>query len=53
MSNNSNKQNLSDYVASSLNQKLNIKDRIDVDKNDSEKNDENNKIKNKKSFKQK
>lgn len=53
MSNNSNKQNLSDYVASSLNQKLNIKDRVDVDKNDLEKNDENNKLKNKKTFKQK
>ncbi len=53
MSNNSNKQNLSDYVASSLNQKLNIKDRVDVDKNDVAKNDENDKAKNKKTFKQK
>ncbi|MDE5617383.1 MAG: hypothetical protein K2I36_00835 [Ureaplasma sp.] len=52
MSNNSNKQNLSDYVASSLNQKLNIKDRVDVDKNNDDQKDENNKIKNKKTLKE-
>ncbi|MDE5651817.1 MAG: hypothetical protein K2H80_02020 [Ureaplasma sp.] len=53
MSNNSNKQNLSDYVASSLNQKLNIKDRVDIDKNDDSQKDENNKTKNKKTLKEK